>query len=124
MPGGIEHHTKTALIPIRRLPRRDGGTTRDRVRDRSFQFVDQDLEVHHLGLFACLFRPRRRAIRLDGLEVETDTTVGIPGLYPVATVPCCDLPAEQPTVEVREAFGVCAVETYRRPPGRRHDPHH
>src|SRR5215475_13367446 len=102
--------------------RRDFSACRDDIRDSSFEIINLNIKVQHLGLSTRLLRPDRRLIPLLGLERQSDASCGIAQGYPAGTaltstrrITISDLPAEQPSVELRHLICVSAVDTHARP---------
>lgn len=94
---------------------------------RLVKVIDPEVEMQHLLLFPGLFRPHRGLISGLGLEREPGTSVRVPDEYPVRLA-SGDLPAEQPSVEVRERMRIRAVQDHRRKrkprfPGHDHSVH-
>lgn len=105
----VEEHADVVLW----LDFRQCRTQGDGVRPGLVEVIDPDVQMEHLLLLLCPFRPYRRAVRRLRLEGESCATLRRSEQDPVRFVEF-HFPSQQALIEVRQCRGIRAVHDHGR----------
>ena len=86
MTGRVQHDPYASWVAVGWLPLCFGTPSLDGQGNRSLNVVDEDLEVHHLGLHTGAFWPCRRLVPILGPDVEVHASSGVTQVCPLRGV--------------------------------------